>query len=39
MENTFKTELWNQFDAVLDMLENALVKCLTTLWDDDNKFS
>ena len=38
MDNTFKNELWNQYGAALDMLENALVKCPDTLWDDDNKF-
>jgi hypothetical protein len=38
MDNTFKTELWKQYGAALDMLENALVKCPTSLWDDGNKF-
>jgi hypothetical protein len=38
MDNTFKTELWNQYGAALDMLENALVKCPASLWDDENKF-
>ena len=38
MYNTFKTELWKQYGAALDMLENAIVKCPETLWDDENKF-
>ncbi len=38
MDNTLKTELWNQFGASLDMFENALVKCPDNLWDDDPKF-
>ena len=38
MNNTLKIELWKQFGAALDMLENALVKCPESLWDDDNKF-
>jgi len=38
MNNTLKIEIWKQFGAALDMLENALVKCPNTLWDDDNKF-
>ena len=38
MENSFKTELWKQYGAALDMLENALEKCPDSLWDDENKF-
>jgi hypothetical protein len=38
MDNTFKTELWKQYGAALDMLENALVKCPEILWDNENKF-
>ena len=38
MNNTLKIELWKQFGAALDMLENALVKCPDTIWDDENKF-
>jgi hypothetical protein len=38
MINTLKIELWKQFGAALDMLENALEKCPESLWDDDNKF-
>jgi hypothetical protein len=38
MYNTFKTELWKQYGAALDMLENALVKCPESLWDNENKF-
>ena len=38
MYNTLKEELWKQFGAALDMLENALKKCPDSLWDNDNKF-
>ena len=38
MNNTLKIELWKQFGAALEMLENALVKCPDTIWDDENKF-
>ncbi len=38
MESTIKTEIWSQYGAALDMLENALDKCPDTLWDDENKF-
>jgi hypothetical protein len=32
-------EIWNQFGAALDMLENALIKCPDELWNkDDFKF-
>ncbi|HRE11340.1 MAG TPA: DinB family protein, partial [Ignavibacteria bacterium] len=38
MNNTLKAELWKQYGASLDMLENALVKCPDTLWDGEDKF-
>ncbi len=38
MENKIKNEIWNQFNAALDMLENALIKCPETLWNDENNF-
>lgn len=38
MINTLNSELWKQYGAALDMLENALVKCPASLWDDENKF-
>ncbi len=38
MDSTIKTEIWSQYGAALDMLENALVMCPDTLWDDENKF-
>lgn len=27
LESTFRTALWRQFGAAIDMLENALVAC------------
>lgn len=38
MIEIFKTELWGQFGAALDMFENALDKCPQSLWEDDSKF-
>ena len=38
MENNIKYELWKQYGAALDMLENALVKCPVNLWDNENKY-
>ena len=32
METTFRTALWRQFGAAIDMLENALVACPDSLW-------
>ena len=32
MIETFKTELWKQFGASLDMFENALTQCPDELW-------
>ncbi len=32
METTWSTALWRQFGAAIDMLENALVACPTSLW-------
>ena len=32
MEMTLRTALWRQFGAAIDMLENALVACPTSLW-------
>jgi hypothetical protein len=32
METTLRTALWQQFGAAIDMLENALVACPTSLW-------
>ena len=32
METTFRTALWRQFGAAIDMLENALVSCPASLW-------
>lgn len=32
METTLCTALWRQFGAAIDMLENALLACPSTLW-------
>ena len=34
MDNIWKTALWSQFGAGIDMLENALVACPEDLWAD-----
>jgi DinB superfamily len=33
METTFRTALWRQFGAAIDMLENALLACPEALWN------
>src|SRR5437763_17149621 len=33
METTLRTALWQQFGATIDMLENALLACPSTLWN------
>jgi hypothetical protein len=38
MNDTLKTELWKQFGASIDMLENAIAKCPPELWNDERKF-
>ena len=32
METTFRTALWRQLGAAIDMLENALLACSDSLW-------
>src|SRR5579863_759333 len=34
MDSLWRTALWQQFGAAIDMLENALVACPTTLWKE-----
>ena len=34
METTLRTALWRQFGAAIDMLENALLACPSTLWNE-----
>ncbi len=34
MDSLWKTALWRQFGAAIDMLENALVACPTPLWKE-----
>jgi len=34
METTFRTALWRQFGAAIDMLENALLACPSAHWNE-----
>ncbi len=34
METSWSTALWRQFGAAIDMLENALVACPASLWNE-----
>ncbi len=34
MESIWKTALWQQFGATIDMLENALLACPDSLWNE-----
>ncbi len=34
LETTLRTALWRQFGAAIDMLENALLACPTSLWKE-----
>ncbi|MFH0989605.1 MAG: DinB family protein [bacterium] len=34
MDNTWKTIIWQQFGAAIDMLENAMLACPDDLWSD-----
>ncbi|MBU8933550.1 MAG: DinB family protein [candidate division Zixibacteria bacterium] len=34
MNTTFKTMIWQQFGAAIDMLENAIVACPKEIWGD-----
>ena len=34
MDSLWKTALWRQFGAAIDMLENAMVACPDTLWKE-----
>lgn len=38
MDDPFKTILWSQFGASIDMLENAITACPDSLWNDSSKF-
>lgn len=37
MDTAFRTLLWQQFGAAIDMLENALLACPDTVWGDRSK--
>ena len=34
MDNTWRTIIWQQFGAAIDMLENAVLSCPDDLWND-----
>ena len=34
METTWRTALWQQFGAAIDMLENALLACPSVHWNE-----
>ena len=34
MDNTWKTIIWQQFGAAIDMLDNAVLACPDNLWSD-----
>ncbi len=34
MDTMWRTALWRQFGAAIDMLENALVACPASLWQE-----
>ncbi len=38
MEKAIKIDLWNQFGASLDMLENAIAMCPDDFWNTEQKF-
>lgn len=38
MEDSFKTILWKQFGASIDMLENSVAACPDSLWNDGSQF-
>lgn len=37
MDTTWKTAIWQQFGAAIDMLENAIRACPDELWSDPSK--
>ena len=37
MDTTWKTGIWQQFGAAIDMLENAVVACPEELWGDRSR--
>jgi hypothetical protein len=38
VETTWKTIVWQQFGAAIDMLENAIVACPEELWRDRSQY-
>ena len=37
METSFKTTVWGQFGAAIDMLENAIAACPDEIWSDPSR--
>ena len=37
MDNTWRTIIWQQFGAAIDMLENAMLACPDELWNDRSR--
>jgi hypothetical protein len=37
VDTTWKTMVWRQFGAAIQMLENALLACPDALWSDDSR--
>jgi len=38
MNESWKSDLWRQFGASIDMLENAIVECPESLWSDCTRY-
>jgi hypothetical protein len=38
MKSTFEADLWNQFGASIEMLENAISICPDELWNTEERF-
>jgi len=38
MDETARKELWQQFGAAIDMLENAMAACPEKLWGDQSRY-
>ena len=38
MDNNFRTILWHQFGASIDMLENAIIACPEHVWSDGSSY-
>lgn len=38
MKSTFEADLWNQFGASIEMLENAILLCPDEFWNTEERF-